>query len=149
MMTRDYFLFAFGAYLTANGIEHFRAYELCDVGREKKDAEGGVVATLKAPPVELWPNIIPTVRVAEWIRMRCGTPIDVNSGYRDPDYNEAVGGAAKSRHVAFSAMDICDRRIGPAGIARMLEEHPEAPKMGIGVYPTFVHIDTRGYKARW
>lgn len=37
----------------------------------------------------------------------CG-PIAVSSGYRDPDRNAAIGGAAKSPHMACAAADLAD-----------------------------------------
>jgi uncharacterized protein YcbK (DUF882 family) len=73
----------------------------------------------------------------------------VSSGYRDPAYNQAVGGAPGSQHVRFTAMDVHIPGVEVRDLWQWFMRHPEAPRMGIGLYRTFVHIDTRGSAARW
>jgi uncharacterized protein YcbK (DUF882 family) len=136
--TRD-----FAAFLAGHGIGHFTPRELCPVGR----IAAGV--PLQAPPCDLWPNIIPTLRVAVWLRAHFGKPVIVNSGYRDRLYNRAVGSTDGSMHVQFRAMDIRIPGVTSDEIVRALETHPDAGKMGIGKYAAFVHIDTRGARSRW
>lgn len=153
-MTRDQFLFSFGVYLQATHITKFRAVECCDVGREIKDPNtGDLLAALRAPPPEIWGNIVPTLRIWEWVRLELGShPIHISSGYRDSVYNAAIRptpGAPKSRHIKFEAMDGSSSQSTPFEIAAKLEEHPDAGLMGIGVYRGFVHLDRRGWKARW
>lgn len=153
-MTRADFLPRLQAFLDAAGIRHFRAYELCDVGRERALSDGRA-AHLKAAPADLWGNVLATARVLEWLRGELGgRPVHVVSGYRDPAYNWAVGGRTYSLHVAFNAVDFRVGGVEPLAIARRLERHPEARRFGIGVYPSFVHLDTRGTlghraPARW
>jgi hypothetical protein len=134
----------FDALLAGHGITRFSARELCPVGRR---TPSGVA--LKAPPCELWGNIVPTLRVAEWLRGHFGTLVIVNSGYRDAAYNRAVGSTDNSMHVQFRAMDIVLPGISSARVVQALETHPEASRMGIGTYSSFVHIDVRGSRARW
>ena len=105
--------------------------------------------------------------------------IFVVSGFRTPSYNESggdpTGRASLSRHMYGDAMDIAvdndgdgfmddlngDGRVNVAdahiigeAADRVEKAHPELVG-GIGIYtPTgahhgFVHIDTRGYRARW
>ena len=105
--------------------------------------------------------------------------IFVVSAFRTPSYNESGGDpsgrAALSRHMYGDAMDIAidndndgfmddlngdgrvnveDARVLGRAAERVEEAHPELVG-GIGIYtPTgahhgFVHIDTRGYRARW
>ena len=105
--------------------------------------------------------------------------IFVVSGFRTPSYNESGGDpsgrAALSRHMYGDAMDIAvdndgdgrmddlngdgrvtvaDARVIGEAAERVEQAHPELVG-GIGIYaPTgahsgFVHIDTRGYRARW
>ena len=56
------------------------------------------------------PLVIINLRVLStnlsFIRERFGAPIVVNSGYRCPDLNKAVGGVPKSRHQVGKAADI-------------------------------------------
>lgn len=44
--------------------------------------------------------------VFEPIRAHVGRPIAINSGYRSPALNRAVGGASSSQHVKGEAMDL-------------------------------------------
>ena len=44
--------------------------------------------------------------VLEYIRVRFGKPITVNSGYRGPALNKAIGGAKNSQHMSGQAADI-------------------------------------------
>jgi len=105
--------------------------------------------------------------------------IFVVSAFRTPSYNEGggntAGRAALSRHMYGDAMDIAvdndgdgrmddlngdgrvtvaDARVIGEAADRVEKAHPELIG-GIGIYsPTgahsgFVHIDTRGYRARW
>ena len=43
----------------------------------------------------------------EPLRKRYGRPIRVNSGYRSPELNRVVGGAANSQHMYGEAADLC------------------------------------------
>jgi hypothetical protein len=105
--------------------------------------------------------------------------IFVVSGFRTPSYNEGggntAGRAALSRHMYGDALDfavdndgdgrmddlngdgrvtVADGRVIGAAAERVEKAHPELIG-GIGIYtPTgahsgFVHLDTRGYRARW
>lgn len=88
------------------------------------------------------------LEVLDKIRERIGQPIYVNSGYRCPDWNEAVGGVRNSFHVQGVACDITYDGIDVEYLAQIAEE---CGADGIGKYPSqfFVHVDTRGYTARW
>ncbi len=142
-MTRAEFLPRLQAFLDAAGVRSFRAWELCDVGRGRVLSDGRV-ARLKPAPADLWGNALPTLRVLEWLRAQVGRPVHVVSGYRDPAYNWAVGGRTYSLHVAMNAVDFFVEGVEPLDLARRLDRHPEARRFGIGVYPGFVHLDTRG-----
>lgn len=78
--------------------------------------------------------------------------LHVNSGYRTPHYNAAVGGKKNSQHLHAKAADITCKYFTPKEIAAAIEELIAAKLMkqgGIGIYPGFVHYDIRGTKARW
>ena len=98
---------------------------------------------------------IPLSLVFEAIRQPIG-PIRINSAYRTPEYNLAIGSRPPSQHVQGRALDLGL----PKGmlmrdfLAVVLEvaQYPidsiimgvkPAKLTGIGVYPTFIHIDTR------
>ena len=105
--------------------------------------------------------------------------VHVMSGFRTPQYNETggdpAGRAALSRHMYGDAADIyidtdgngtmddftrdrrvtiADARFILASVDRVEQDNPTLAG-GAGVYPAapghgpFIHIDTRGYRARW
>ena len=47
-------------------------------------------------------------KIFEPLRMHVGGPIKINSFYRGPKLNKAIGGSAKSQHCHGQAMDIDD-----------------------------------------
>lgn len=79
-------------------------------------------------------------------------PININSGYRCPSHNAAVGGARGSKHSTGEAADIqfVEEPVPAVDVARKAET---MGIKGIGLYEkngeNFVHIDTRNYKAFW
>jgi uncharacterized protein YcbK (DUF882 family) len=81
----------------------------------------------------------------EMIRALYNKPIQVVSAYRSPEWNRLVGGARKSQHMYGKALDLKP----PAGISvkRFYNDIKERAQTfyigGIGLYPTFVHIDIR------
>ena len=49
------------------------------------------------------------LNVMDLIRKNYGMPIYITSGYRSPEHNKAVGGAANSQHVYGEACDFTGR----------------------------------------
>ncbi len=82
----------------------------------------------------------------ELLREKANAPIIITSGYRCEKHNQEVGGAAASYHVKGMAADIKCRGISPEQLASMAEEIGFG---GIGIYPTWIHVDIRIGKARW
>jgi len=101
------------------------------------------------PPKELWNNIWKTIEVADRARHKLGKPLRIASAYRSPKYNKAIGGASKSHHVRFNALDL--RTSSPVTLHKILKEMRARGefKGGLGLYKTFVHVDTRGTNADW
>ncbi len=82
------------------------------------------------------------------IRKAWGRPIIVNSAYRSPEHNQAVGGVVNSFHVQGLAADIRpERQKDLADLQDLCLDLNE--RGGVGLYDTFVHVDARGIKARW
>jgi hypothetical protein len=82
------------------------------------------------------------------LRDMLGKPIIINSAYRSPEHNAAVGGAPNSKHIEGLAYDARMDNHDPAVyIAAALAVGFTA----IGTYPrqNFVHVDDRGSAARW
>lgn len=77
-----------------------------------------------------------------------GKSITINSGYRSPEHNAAVGGVSNSQHVKGTAADIVVEDTDPLTVGQ-IAEHFLNKKGGIGVYQTFTHVDTRTTRSRW
>ena len=78
-------------------------------------------------------------------------PCHVMSGYRHADYNRRIGGARYSQHIyelgpESVAVDVIFRLGTPRDWHRMADQLRVG---GLGLYPTFVHLDNRGGRARW
>lgn len=85
----------------------------------------------------------------EYIRDQLGIgALEIYSGFRTPETNERVGGAKDSMHMHGRALDIALPRHLVPQAARLAEEF-FGNHGGIGLYPTFLHIDDRHTKARW
>lgn len=90
------------------------------------------------------------------IREHYKAPIIINSGYRCPTHNAKVGGAKSSQHTIGSAVDFIVKGVKTADVhSFVLEKYGDKP-YGIAIkhnyndaYKGFVHLDTRGKKARW
>ena len=88
------------------------------------------------------------IDLLEKVREHFGKPVHVNSGYRTVSYNVKIGGACYSQHCYGRACDIYIDGITPKEIAEYVETLiPDTG--GIGIYKTFIHIDTRKTKSRW
>jgi len=131
------------SYLDSHDIEHFTAKEITWLPRLNKS---------QIPPLEIWGNIIPTLKLADAIRKEWGKPVRVFSGFRTVAYNSAVGGAKNSQHLYFRALDISPQN----GEVREFTEvvrgvvkrwRREGNSVGMGTYSGFVHIDV-GFKTR-
>lgn len=84
----------------------------------------------------------------EKIRTHFGAAVEICSGYRTESYNKKIGGAPKSQHMLGMAADIIVTGVSPLAAAQYAEFlQPNAG--GIGVYPTFTHVDVRADRARW
>ncbi|MBR5808913.1 MAG: DUF882 domain-containing protein [Clostridia bacterium] len=88
------------------------------------------------------------VSVLQKIRDHFGKAITINSAYRNASYNKKVGGVSNSQHTKGTAADIVVSGILPSDVAKYAE-HLLQGKGGIGLYPGFVHIDTRSKRSRW
>jgi hypothetical protein len=78
------------------------------------------------------------------LREDLGASITINSAYRCPAHNAAVGGEKNSMHMKGHATDIVVKGMTPLEVQDACESFD-----GLGRYDTFTHIDSRGYKARW
>ena len=81
------------------------------------------------------------ITLLEKIRKHFGKPVRIISGYRTPSYNAGIKGAAKnSQHMYGNAADIKIEGVTPKEIYDWMSGWH---KGGLGLYPTFTHIDVR------
>jgi uncharacterized protein YcbK (DUF882 family) len=103
-------------------------------------------------PNNVLPNIIQLAKNLQVLRDSLGKTISITSGYRSPQHNKKIGGAKDSQHVKGMAADIKVTGMTPKEVALVIEGLIEQGKIkqgGIGIYPSWVHYDIRGTKARW
>lgn len=135
------------SFLKGLGLRHIRPMEMI---RPHFNVRGAVCNSL--PPREAWRNIAPALRVADELRQQLGSRLTtILSAYRSPAYNAACPGAAtQSFHMRNMALDLAFD-CAPAEVAKAAEALRNKGFFcgGIGRYPTFTHIDTRGYNADW
>ena len=87
--------------------------------------------------------------VLEYIRTRVGKPVVINSAYRTPGKNQAVGGAVHSQHLYGTAADLGTvAGYTPAEMAAIAREIM-VDWGGVGVYDWGIHVDVREKKADW
>lgn len=74
------------------------------------------------PPPTLLDTLRDTAEHMEKVRALLGQPIHVNSGYRSPALNKAVGGASNSAHMTGHAVDfICPGFGTPLDVCRAVQ----------------------------
>ena len=88
------------------------------------------------------------VFLLEQIREAAGGAVTINSGYRSPAHNAAVGGVSSSQHLYGRAADIVVSGASPLLVGQIAEYYLDR-RGGIGVYQTFTHVDTRAIRSRW
>lgn len=139
-------------------IKHFTVNEVLKASNTKQYSENDI-------PENLIKNIVPTIRILDALREELNKPIILNCTYRDDEHNRKVGGEKNSLHKKFNAIDF--RINGSFRELKELYNHlvywdsirhfnfiSKTGGMGLGLYNTFIHIDTRsilGLKtpARW
>lgn len=135
------------AYIDSFG---FRMYHGSDFTGPLSNVRSGVRNSV--PPRDIWNNIIPTIQVLEKLSIQTGKKYNINCSYRSPAYNAALGattsGVAKnSWHMRFFAIDFG----GSSNEFKILDgwRHQGVFSGGLHLYPTFVHVDTRGVNSNW
>lgn len=76
------------------------------------------------------------------LRGLMGIPFKINSGFRTLEHNRKIGGATGSPHRKGMAADISTRGWTEQNRWRILEYAKEMGFTGIGISPTYIHLDT-------
>lgn len=129
-------------------VTHFKWHEFLVKGASHK---GNGLNT--DPPREKWPNVIALARVLQKIREEIGQPIVVTSAFRSKAYNAAIGGATSSQHLEFRAADcVIPNGVSASALHQVVKKLRDEEKLfsgGVGIYQSFVHVDTRGVNKDW
>lgn len=136
----------YAEWLDTQKLRHFRGREVAAMALNTRMAVKNDI-----PPVELWHRIVPTLRVLDDLRATLGYGLVIQSAYRSRAYNLAVGGVGDSQHTRNVAIDFRGLKGTPAEWAAALRQMRDSVRFigGVGVYTTFVHVDTRGSNADW
>jgi uncharacterized protein YcbK (DUF882 family) len=86
------------------------------------------------------------IDLLERVRKQTGA-VTILSGVRCKAHNKKVGGVQGSQHVLGNAADIKVGGFTPKDLYNLLNNCFSVD--GMGLYPTFVHVDMRGSRARW
>jgi len=103
------------------------------------------------PPTHLYPNIIEAARALDVFRDEYDAPVHLTSIYRSEAYNARIDGASASKHKEFLAVDFFVKGKGtPQDWKIKLSELRNRGIFSgpIGIYNTFVHLDTRKSASR-
>lgn len=138
---------AYRKFLSRIGLRKISVQQIMD---SHAKARRGVHNTL--PPKQLWGNIRSTLIALDKVSVRLGEPVgEVLSVYRSPAYNAMCPGAkSHSYHLRNNAIDV-RYNSSPRKVAALARDMRKAGlfKGGVGRYPGFTHIDTRGSNADW
>lgn len=82
------------------------------------------------------------VQALERLREEIGEELYVNSGFRTPEHNKAVGGSPLSYHQYGMAADVRAKTKSPKELYDILDEMLGGWG-GLELHDTFVHVDVR------
>jgi len=83
------------------------------------------------------------------LRVIMGKPFTFNSAYRTSGHNRAIGGSPASWHMQGKAVDLSTAGWSKAERRYLMEMARKLGVRGIGVSPTFIHLDVGGRDASW
>lgn len=98
-------------------------------------------------PRDVLSNVLLVATELEKLRIKMGTPIIINSGYRCKAYNTRVGGSSGSYHMRGMAVDIRSSAFAASYLFSVVKEQIGRKVLsagGLKQYSSFVHYDIRG-----
>lgn len=137
---------SFQDWFTRQAFRHFKADELWWYFHKVRNGVRNSV-----PPGALWINIVPALRILDDLRDHFDKPVTINSTFRALPYNRAIGSPDGSQHPKFQAIDFTVKDTSPREVFAVLDRWRKAGRItgGLGLYRSFVHLDTRGHNATW
>lgn len=96
---------------------NFSLYELLLTSHRRFDEEQ------YNPPTEVIENLRALcVNILQPLREALNSPVNLNSGYRCPSLNQAIGGARNSQHMTGHAADIIDLNNGNENLFKKIKQ---------------------------
>jgi hypothetical protein len=92
------------------------------------------------PPPEVMPNLVRTAKLLEKVRKAVGKPINVTSGYRSKQLNEALGSTEKSQHRVGCAADFKVAGMTPDEVVKAIVATDLQYDQLIREFDSWVHI---------
>ena len=137
----------YAEFLGTLNLRYIKPHEIISPHRRERNGVANVL-----PPREFWRRMVPTLQVADELRERLGVKLRyITSAYRSIEYNAQCPGASPgSYHTKNIALDLvydCPTTVAIAEARKMRDEG--LFKGGLGLYKSFIHIDTRGRNANW
>lgn len=118
---------------------------MTDILRCENFRLGEFVREVDSPNNEQILNLIALANRLQFLRDMLGKTITITSGFRSPEHNQKIGGAAGSLHLSGMAADIQVKDMTPENIFNRLTGIWSG---GLGVYDYHVHVDI-GARRRW
>ncbi len=113
----------------------------------------GCGAPFEVPPLEVQANIVPTLALVRSRIVPAVGTLEAKSAYRGPWLNVCAGGAERSAHREFSAVDLVPQSPMTRGelkarLCPLYAASGEADRMGLGFYAGVrFHIDTQRHRS--
>lgn len=85
-------------------------------------------------------NLVQTFRILEDVRSSLGLPIKINSAFRSPQVNKAVGGVEDSYHLDGRAVDIDITPYNDKAKTKLLNLLQQHRPVDFYTTNTFVHV---------
>nr|WP_086938467.1 D-Ala-D-Ala carboxypeptidase family metallohydrolase [Thaumasiovibrio occultus] len=137
-------------YFTEHGVSGEIPWHL--VMLQGTDWAGSGMSLFKVPERADWYKMARTLKFIEQYVIPQTGPLIPVSGDRTAEYNQAAGGAPRSKHLTFCAVDLVPvESISRQDLHRKLQaiycQHGREHQMGLGLYGGVrFHIDTCGYR---
>ena len=83
------------------------------------------------------------------VRDHFGKRVTINSACRCLTHNRNIGSDDDSQHPKAKAADFTVAETAPEKVVTFLNNSEFSDVIGVGLYDTFTHVDSRGHRARW
>lgn len=96
-------------------------------------------------PTQKWEidNALRLARAFGEVRAKYGAPLRITSGFRPEAVNRAIGGARRSQHILFKALDVAPLDGNFSKLLQVARDTPSITAIGLGQRRGFLHFDIR------